>query len=261
MSGTLQYTVSGGIARLVLDQPARLNAISLAMWQAIPGWISQAAADKAVRLIVLEGQGDQAFSAGADISRFADERQGAPGVAAYDQAVAAAEAAVERAPKPTLALVQGICFGGGLGLASACDLRLANASARFRIPAARLGIGYAPAGIVRMARLVGPAVTADLLFAATMLSAPDAAMAGLVNKVFPDAQFTALALAYAQTIASHAPLSLAAAKLTLQQLAVPEAKRDFSQAQAVVAACYASSDYAEGQRAFAQKRMPLFNGE
>ena len=137
MSGTIDYSSSDGIARLTISQPEKHNALTLAMWRAIPALVARAIDEQDVRVIALTGAGNSAFSAGADISHFAVERDGAVAVQAYDEAVAAAETALVQAAKPTLALVTGLCFGGGVGLASSCDIRLVNASARFRVPAAR----------------------------------------------------------------------------------------------------------------------------
>ena len=260
MTGTIGLTTADGIARLVISQPEKLNAISLPMWLSLPAFIARAVADPAVRLIVLAGEGRKAFSAGADISRFGGERQGAAAVKAYDAAVAQAETALVNASKPTIALIEGICFGGGVGLACACDIRLANASARFRVPAAKLGIGYAPRGLARLAQLVGPSHCAEIFFSARTYAAAQAQAMGLVNQVWADAAFEDNAADYLANMAQNAPLSLQAAKLALLELGIPEAARNFAAAEAMVAGCYESQDYAEGQAAFAEKRAPVFTG-
>ena len=260
MTGTILYEVSGGIARLVLNHPGKLNALSLPMWRAIPHIVADAIADRSVRLIVLAGAGERAFSAGADISRFGEERQGADAVKAYDTAVEAAELALVNAAKPTVALIKGICFGGGLGLASSCDLRLADASARFCIPAAKLGIGYSPRGIARLARLVGPSHVAEIFFTARRYDAAEAHHTGLVTRLYDDDVFARETEKYLAGIAANAPLSLQAAKLALRELDRPESARSFAAAAAMVAACYTSDDYGEGQNAFAERRAPVFSG-
>ena len=260
MTGTLAYAVANGIARLTITQPDRLNAMTLAMWQAVPELVARAEADPQVRLLALAGAGTAAFCAGADISRFWAERSGAAAVKAYDADVARAETALAQASKPTLALVRGICFGGGIGLALACDLRLADTAARFRIPAARLGIGYAPQGVARCVRRLGLAATAELLFTARIFSADEALAQGLVSRIFANDSFGAQSAEYLAMIVQNAPLSLRAAKATLTELEKPEAQRDFSRAEAMVAACYDSADYAEGQQAFLDKRPPQFTG-
>ena len=261
MTGIIDFTTGDGIARLVLNQPEKLNAISLPMWLALPGLVARALADPSVRLIVLAGAGQKAFSAGADISRFAMERQGAAAVQAYDAAVAAAEMALGNATKPTLALIRGVCFGGGVGLASSCDIRLASSSAILCVPAARLGIGYAPRGLARLAQLVGPSHCAEIFFSARTYTAAQAQAIGLVNQVWTDATFEHQTSEYLANMAQNAPLTLQAAKLALLELGQPEVLRDFGQAEAMVAQCYESHDYAEGQRAFGEKRLPVFTGQ
>ena len=260
MTGTITYAAENGLARLQISQQHRLNAMSLDMWRLLPDLIARAGADPTVRAIVLAGSGTRAFCAGADISRFAAERSGAAAAAAYDGCVERAETALAESAKPTIALLRGICYGGGVGLALACDLRLADDSATFRVPAAKLGIGYAPHGVARCVRRLGFGATAEIFFTARVFCASQALALGLATRVFPVADFAAEADAYLAAIAENAPLSLRAVKAALRELDKPEAQRDFSHAKAAVAACYDSADYAEGQAAFAQKRPPQFQG-
>ena len=259
MTGTITYGSENGLARLQINQPDRLNAMSLDMWRALPNLMARAGADPAVRAIVLAGTGPRAFCAGADISRFATERSGAA-AAAYDGLVERAETALAESAKPTIALLRGICYGGGVGLALACDLRVADDAATFCVPAARLGIGYAPTGVARCARRLGFGATAEIFFTARVFSASEALALGLATRVFPVESFAAEADAYLAAIAENAPLALRAVKAALLELDKLEAQRDFSNAQACVAACHDSADYAEGQAAFAQKRPPQFRG-
>ena len=260
MPGQIRHAVENAVATLTIDHPARLNAMSLAMWQSIPALVAQAVADPAVSVIVLTGAGGKAFCAGADISRFGTERTGAQAVATYDAAVEQAETALAQAAKPAVALIGGLCFGGGLGLAMTCDLRLCSDEARFRLPAARLGIGYGLHGVMRLTQRLGFAAAAEILFTARILDAAEAKGLGIVSRVFPAASFSDDSAACLATIAANAPLSLMAAKSALVQLAKPEGSRDPAAVQAAVAACYESADYAEGQLAFAQKRTPQFRG-
>lgn len=260
MAGAVLYESVGGIARLTLKHPEKLNAISLDMWRMIPELVAQALKDPQVRVIALEGYGAKAFSAGADISGFAAERHGAAAVTAYDQAVEIAELSLIEAHKPTLALIRGFCFGGGLGLASACDIRLSNASARFCIPAAKLGIGYSPRGVVRLERLVGPSCAAEIFFTGRVYSSAEALAMGLVTRLLEDADFDSEVGHYLHAIAAQAPLSLRAAKLVLREGDRSPTEQNFAAAQAMVVACYESADYAEGQKAFAMRRPPVFLG-
>jgi len=256
----IRYELRDGVARLVLDQQAKLNAMTYDMWAAVPALVARAEADAAVRLIAVEGAGERAFCAGADISEFGAMRSGTGSVEAYEAAVWAGAAALERAAKPTLALVRGICFGGGFALAMSCDLRLGTEGARFRVPAARLGLGYAYAGIAALVRKLGPGATADIMLSARIVEAPEALRLGVLNSLWEDAAFASEAQAYLARMAGNAPLTLRAVKRALAELARPEAERDVAAVEASIAACHASADYAEGQAAFRDKREPVFRG-
>lgn len=256
----LLYAAEGALARITISQPAKMNAMAFHMWQALPDLVARAVADREVRAIVLEGDGDKAFCAGADISQFGDQRSDPAAVAAYDRAVAEGMAALAQAAKPTIAVIRGICFGGGFGLAMACDIRLARADARFRVPAARLGLGYGFDGVSLLARKLGPDATADILFSARVLDAGEAERLGVVAKVWNAESFDAEAGAYLDGVAANAPLTLLAAKAALKELSKPEAARDTAEVSRLVAACFGSADYKEGQAAFKEKRTPQFRG-
>lgn len=256
----IRYEARDGIARLTLDQPARLNAMTYAMWTELPALVARAEADPAVRLIAVAGAGERAFCAGADISQFGAMRSGEGSVEAYEAAVWAGAAALEQTQKPTIALIRGICFGGGFALALSCDLRLAAADARFRVPAARLGLGYAYAGIATLVRKLGPGTTADIMLSARIVAAEEALRLGVLNGLWSAESFAAEAESYLAGIAGNAPLTLRAIKRALVELARPEPQRDLAGIEALIAACHASADYAEGQAAFREKREPLFRG-
>lgn len=260
MSASVRYEVAGGLARLILDQPARMNAMTFDMWAAIPSLVAKADADAAARVIVVEGAGDKAFCAGADISQFGEKRTGAEATRAYDEAVSAGMAALAKTGKPSVAVIRGICFGGGFALALSCDIRLARADARFRIPAARLGIGFAYANTESMTRKLGVSAVADILLTARVLDVDDATRVGAVTKAWHPDTFEAEASAYLSAIAANAPLTLRAVKGALAELTKPEAERDRARAEALVAACFDSADYREGQAAFLEKRSPRFQG-
>ncbi|MEO7242732.1 MAG: enoyl-CoA hydratase [Variovorax sp.] len=256
-------TTRGHVATVTLSNPARYNAMSLAMWLQLFETLEQLRSKPDVRVLILRGEGDRAFVSGADISEFASNRSSAAGVADYDRAVAQAQTALIQFPRPVIAAISGICYGGGLGLALACDLRYCAADAKFRMPAARLGLGYAQTGIERMAQVLGVARASELFFTATVCDGAEAARIGLVHSTH-DAVFEH-ADATAAQIAENAPLSIAAAKLAFNALANGRAmlSRDSDGAANVakaVEACFASSDYAEGRLAFAEKRPPRFTG-
>lgn len=257
----IRYETEAGIARLVIDQPERLNALTFEMWTSLPGLVARAEADRNVRVIVVTGEGERAFSAGADISQFGDRRVGAAAVGAYDDAYTKGCAALTAAAKPSIAVIRGVCFGGGFGLAMSCDLRLARGDARFRIPAARLGLGYAHEGVRLLVTKLGVGATADLLLSARTVAGQEALRLGIVNALWDEQSFEQEVADYLGRIASNAPLTLQAVKASLVALAQPAAGRDASAVEAAIAACIASADYREGQSAFKEKREPVFTGQ
>jgi enoyl-CoA hydratase/carnithine racemase len=259
-AATLRYSSHGGIATITIDNPSRMNAMTLEMWRSLPDLIGQAEGDASVRGIAVTGAGDSAFCAGADISQFGERRSSAADVAAYDQAVAAGNLALWEAAKPTVALISGICFGGGAGLALCCDLRLASADSRFCIPAARLGLGYGFDNVDRLVRRIGVSAAADLLLSARTVDASDARLLGIATAVYSREAFVTDTSDYLARIAGNAPLTLKAVKRALVEATRPEAERDLDGVRALVAACFASRDYREGQTAFREKRKPVFTG-
>jgi enoyl-CoA hydratase/carnithine racemase len=254
------YQAEGGVATLTIGQPSKMNAMTFDMWSSIPDLIAKAEADPAVRVIAVTGAGDRAFCAGADISQFGEKRSSVDAVAAYDRAVTAGNAALAGAAKPTVALISGICFGGGFGLAMCCDLRIAASHSEFRIPAARLGLGYGFGNVERLVRKLGIGPVTDLLLSARVVDAEDAARLGIANCVFDRTTFRLDAAAYLARIAANAPLTLRAVKRALIEIARPEAERDKEAVDGLVAACFGSADYREGQAAFREKRDPVFMG-
>lgn len=261
VGGVVGLDVSGGIARLTLDQPRRLNAMTLEMWRSLPERIGRAVADPAVRVLLVRGAGERAFSAGADISEFGTVRADAAQAAAYEEAVSAATEALLNAPVPTVAAIRGICFGGGLELALCCDLRLSDDGARFRMPGARLGLGYGFPLVRLVVQRMGAAAAADLLFSARIVTADEAASLGIVQRVAAASAFDGAVEDYIGLIAGNAPLTLRAAKRALLEALRTDGPADVEAVDALVARCFASADYAEGRAAFAQKREPGFKGE
>jgi enoyl-CoA hydratase/carnithine racemase len=257
----IRYEARDGVAHVTLSQPARMNAMTLDMWRSLPAALARADANPTIRVIALAGEGDRAFCAGADISEFGERRTGEAAVAAYGEAVEAANLALAAAAKPTVALIRGICFGGGFGLAMMCDLRLAAADARFRIPAARLGLGYDARSIGQLVARIGMAGVADLLLSARILDAADALRYGILNLAWAPEDFGREAASYVGAMAGNAPLTLQAVKRTLRELTLPETERDMAAAEALVGLCFASEDYKEGQQAFLEKRLPVFRGK
>jgi enoyl-CoA hydratase/carnithine racemase len=258
----------GAIGSVVLSNPAKFNAMSLSMWQSLPAAIAELDADPQIRVIVLEGDGERAFVSGADISQFETARSDQDGRAVYEAAVDAGYRAPVENRKPTIAKIRGICMGGGLGLAAACDIRVCSDDARFRMPAARLGLGYGTAGTARFLALLGPQRTFELFYTARIFGAADALAKGFVLQVTPAAELDATVAGLAEAIAGNAPLTLEATKRSLEALlaargapaSAESLERRFAAARSAIAACGTSQDYREGARAFMEKRAPRFTG-
>jgi len=249
------------IGWVIFSNPAKFNAVSHDMWTALPKAIAAFDADPEVRLIVITGDGDKAFISGADISQFEKARGSADAQAIYNQAVVDAYEAPVLCSKPVLAKIRGICMGGGLGLAAACDIRIAAADAVFRMPAGRLGLGYNYTGIKRFVQILGAANTADVFFSARKFDAADALAMGFVNRVVPVADLDREFAAYCELLAENAPLTLAAAKFAIRQTGVDSGTRDLAQLSGLLDPCFTSEDYREGRRAFMEKRKPHFQGK
>lgn len=251
------HNVDGHVATITLSNEGRYNAMSLSMWVKLADTLAALDANREVRVLVLRGDGEKAFVSGADISEFGAQRSDARGVAAYDEAVSRAQGALSAFRCPVIAAISGICYGGGLGLILACDLRYGSPSAKFRMPAARLGLGYAFSGMKRMVAVLGAARASEIFYTARVYGAHDAVHMGLLASVHEDV-FGYAALT-ASEIAANAPLTLRAAKLAVNAL-LAEAT-DTAKVDAAVDACFTSSDYTEGREAFAAKRPPRFTGQ
>lgn len=246
--------------RITIDNQARLNAMSLGMWQDLERAVAAAHEEPGAKIIVLSGAGGKSFVSGADISEFGERRDSQGQRALFDKAVGGARDAITTSALPTVALIQGICMGGGMALALACDLRYCTNRTRFRMPAARLGLGYDVKGVRRFIDIVGAAATTELFLTARTFDGVEAARMGLVHEAYDDERFTVLARERVETVKSRAPLTQKAAKLAI--LSVLEGD-EASEQQAVraVEACFTSSDYVEGQKAFLEKRKPQFAGK
>jgi len=249
----------GATGWITFNNPERHNATSYEMWQALPIVLDAYVNDPEIRVIVLKGAGEKAFSAGADISQFKEKRTG-DAAKEYNAAADKAGRTLRECPKPTIAMIRGYCIGGGTAIAVGCDLRIAADDARFGVPAAKLGLGYRFEGISRLASLVGPSFAAEIFFTARQFSAQEALDMGLVNRVVPAAELESHARGIADGISANAPLTIAAVKRALLEHLKDPAERDLALCQRMVEACFASEDYREGQAAFMEKRRPQFKG-
>ncbi|AQP43886.1 enoyl-CoA hydratase/isomerase family protein [Tessaracoccus flavus] len=246
--GTVDVSRHGSIAVVTLNQPGKRNAMTDDMWRAVPTVMADLDRDVDVTAIVLTGAGES-FCAGSDISSL-DEL-------GHAESPVNAELAIARSPKPVVAAIEGPCFGGGLELAVACDLRIASESATFSVPPARLGIVYPVSATQRMIDLMGPAVTKEMLLTAVQLDAARALRVGLVNRVVDHGNALPIALQLTEHMSGLSQLTIRASKEIVDGLVA----RDLSAETAIawVSRAATGPDLAEGKRAFTERRAPVFS--
>jgi enoyl-CoA hydratase/carnithine racemase len=249
-----------GIGWMTFNNPERHNAVSMEMWQAAERILADFTADDSVRVIIVHGAGGKAFVSGADISKFESERASEAAVEAYQVQVKRVYDLLGDLPKPTIAMIQGHCIGGGTALAVTCDLRICTETSSFGVPAAKLGLGYPLHGLRRLVDLVGPAFAKEIFFTAKRFTAEDARVMGLVNRVVPNDRLEEFVLDYAKTIAGNAPLTVGSAKFIIHEALKDRGAANEAECDRLVKACFASEDYIEGRRAFMEKRAPVFKG-
>jgi enoyl-CoA hydratase len=253
--------LDGATLHIRFNNPARHNALSVDMWEAVPQLLAPAESDERVRLVVFSGAGEKAFVSGADISQFEDMRAAREAVTRYEAMAEAALTGIAAFSKPTLACIRGWCIGGGVNVAIACDLRIASTDSVFSIPAARLGLGYRYSAMKNLVDLVGPGVAKDLFFTARRIDAAEAKAIGLVSRVCEPGQLEELLAEYTGAIAVNAPLTIRTAKAITAEILKPSPEVDMERCRQMIRACFDSADYAEGRKAFMDKRKPVFTGK
>ncbi|ODT08178.1 MAG: enoyl-CoA hydratase [Mesorhizobium sp. SCN 65-20] len=254
----LQVSTKDGVATIAINRPSRKNAITQAMWVDLASILGRLSDSGSAHVIVLRGKG-QDFSAGADISEFDTLRGTAESARTYEATNSAAFAALRNCAVPVIAAIRGICFGGGFGLAAACDLRIATPDAQFSVPAGRLGLAYPQDAMGDIVWSAGPQMARYLTYTAGRIDATAALAAGFLLETVKEAEFDARIEQIARTIAGNAPMSIRASKAAIRA-ALSHDPAEAAIAQALGDATFLSEDYAEGRAAFHARRAPHFKG-
>ena len=257
-SDFIETRIADGVATVVIDRPERKNAMNQAMWRAMADLFAAIDADASLRAVILTGSGAD-FCAGADITEFDTVRGSADSARAYEAENAAAFAASRTCRLPTIAAIRGICFGGGFGMAAACDLRIASSTAVFSVPAARLGLAYPVEAMADIVHAVGPQMAKYLAFSAARLDAAAALDTGFVLEIAEPAGLDLRAAELAATIAANAPMSVKASKASIRAMLTGDAA-DIPHASVPGDRTSESAAYAEGRAAFREKPPPSFSG-
>lgn len=245
-----------GIARLTLSQPKRRNALTAAMWQAIPNLLNELTKDKRLRVLIVTGDGDH-FAAGADISEFETLYATAESSAKIGADIQRACEALSAVPVPTIAMIRGACVGGGCGISLCCDLRFADSTAKFGITPAKLGLVYPFCDIARLIDAVGVSNASDILLSARIMEASEAKTMGLVNRVVEVDALEEMVLDYAVGVSALSSESLRGMKSMISTYRGGQ-RQDTKDTREKFSAGFTSKDFSEGFRAFLEKRKPNF---
>jgi enoyl-CoA hydratase/carnithine racemase len=258
MESGIQVERTGTIATVSLNRPHKCNALDVEMWRGLDGAMRELSADDALRCVILRGAGREAFAAGADVSEFSTVRCNSQQARAYAEVTHAALEAVATCRHPTLAMIHGACVGGGLEIASMCDLRICGGSSRFGIPINRLGLVLSYAELERLIALTSSAVALEILLEGRIFGAQEAFQNGLVTRVVADEAVEEETHAVASRIAQGAPLVARWHKAFVRRLAEhrPLSEADMEQSYA----CFDTADFEEGRQAFLNKTRPVFTG-
>ena len=249
----------GFVATVVLNRPARLNALNLTAWMSLGEVFTELNADTELRCVVLRGAGGKAFAAGADIAEFESERSNLEEAKDYGKTVDATMKAIADSPHPTIALIEGACIGGGLEIASVCDLRICGAASRFGVPINKLGLTMAYNELRSLLSLVGPAAAKEILLEDSVFGAERALALGLVNRVVDDDDVASETYATARRIAAGAPLVNRWHKKFIRRLADPAPLTPEELDEGFAA--FDTQDFQRGYRAFLDKTDPEFEGD
>jgi len=260
MSDRVRVSREDHLAIVSLSHPDRLNVLDRQGWESLADVMTALGEDQSVRCVIIEGSGDRAFSAGSDIGGFSQERQTPEQVQAYARALESALLALRSCLHPTLALIHGVCVGGGLEIAASCDLRICSQSSRFGAPINRLGVTMSYTELGPLVELVGASGTLEILLEGGLIDAERAFQKGLVNRVVPDEEVEEEARATAQRIAAGAPLVNRWHKKFVRRLTDGRGPPTEDERQEAYEA-FQTDDYREGVQAFLERRDPRFEGK
>jgi enoyl-CoA hydratase/carnithine racemase len=252
--------VKDGVGYITFNNPEKHNAVSIEMWDALEQILDGFRSSKDIRVIVLNGAGGKAFVSGADISKFDKERSSKEAVLSYNKRTQKVYENLETFPKPTIAMIDGYCIGGGLNLAVCCDIRICSEKSKFAMPAAKLSLGYPFSSIKRLFDVMGPGMAKHFMFTAEKISASEALACGLVQKLVSEDSIDSYVKDYALNIANNAPLTIKAMKQIGIEISKNLDERDLLLCEKLASACFDSEDYKEGRKAFMEKRKPNFQG-
>jgi len=249
-----------GVGYITFNNPEKHNAVSIEMWDALVTILDDFKQNNDIRVIVLNGAGGKSFVSGADISKFDKERSSKEAVLNYNKRTQKVYELLETFPKPTIAMINGYCIGGGLNLAVCCDIRICSEKSKFAMPAAKLSLGYPFSSIKRLFDIMGPGMAKHFMFTAERIVADEALSCGLVQKLVTEEKLEEYVKDYALTISKNAPLTIRAMKqIGIEILKNPE-DRELLLCEQLASVCFDSEDYKEGRKAFMEKRPANFKG-
>ena len=252
--------VEDGIGYITFNNPEKHNAVSIEMWDALENILDDFRENQNIRVIVLNGAGGKSFVSGADISKFDKERSSKDAVLSYNKRTQKVYESLETFPKPTIAMINGYCIGGGLNVAVCCDIRICSEKSKFAMPAAKLSLGYPFSSIKRLFDVMGPGMAKHFMFTAEKISADEALSCGLVQKLVKEEDLELFVNNYASTISKNAPLTIKAMKQIGIEISKNSDDRDLLLCEQLASACFDSEDYKEGRKAFMEKRSANFKG-